>query len=138
VAHKVIEGTYKVLDAAHSALEAPANWSMRQLEPRAKEAFLEAAHIVRFDGPTPIEPRHLDFARRTGDTANDLWTTFNRVQENCLKGGISARVADRKPGQRRGRMVTMKRINGIDQDVKLNQALWVLAAKMAELTAGKS
>jgi hypothetical protein len=139
VAHKVIEGTYKVLDAAHAALEAPANWSMKQLAPPAVNAFCEAAHVLRFGDAeghvdTPIRPAQLNFVRRIGDYDNDLWTTFNRVQENCLKGGLSARQ-ERKQGERRGRMVTTRQVNGIDQDVRLNQALWVLATRMAELTA---
>jgi hypothetical protein len=139
VAHKVIEGTYKVLNAAHAALEAPATWSMKQLAPPAIDAFCEAAHVLRFgDGEgnvnTPIRPKQLNFVRRMGDYDNDLWTTFNRVQENCLRGGLSARQEPRQ-GERRGRMVTTRDINGIDQDVRLNQALWVLGTRMAELAA---
>jgi hypothetical protein len=33
----------------------------------------------------------------------------------------------------RERRVSTRRINGIDQDVRLNRALWQLAGKMAEL-----
>ena len=59
-------------------------------------------------------------ARRSEDRSSDLWTTFNRVQENTIKGGLSGR-------NKQGRRTTTRAVNGIDQDVKLNRALWVLA-----------
>ncbi|MNG31048.1 hypothetical protein D3C84_1167890 [compost metagenome] len=58
--------------------------------------------------------------RRAEDRASDLWTTFNRVQENTIKGGLRGR-------NKQGRRTTTRAVNGIDQDVKLNRALWVLA-----------
>jgi hypothetical protein len=42
-----------------------------------------------------------------------------------MKGGVSRRV--------RGKRHTSKAINGIDQNVKLNQMLWALAQEMKEL-----
>ncbi|WP_282186090.1 hypothetical protein [Ochrobactrum sp. Marseille-Q0166] len=35
----------------------------------------------------------------------------------------------------RPRRVKSRAVNGIDQDIKLNKALWTLSQKMAELTA---
>jgi hypothetical protein len=133
---RVIEGTYKVLDAAHAALEAPEKWGAIALAPQAQQVFAEGAHVLRFadaEGKvrTPIKAHQLNHARRTGDEGQDLWSTFNRVQENALKGGLSARPQWR-PGEP-WRQVTTRAVKGIDQDVKLNQALWVLATKMAEI-----
>jgi len=48
----------------------------------------------------------------------------NRTEDQA---GI-ARDANNRP-----RRVTTRAVNGIDQDVKLNKALWVLAERMAEL-----
>ena len=62
------------------------------------------------------------------DRAPDLWTTFNRVQENIIKGGVRGRNAT-------GKRVTTRAVNGIDQDIKLNRALWVLAEEMRKLKA---
>ena len=54
----------------------------------------------------------------------DLWTTYQRVQENLIKGGLSGRNA-------KGRRRTHARaVRGIDGDVKLNRALWVMAETM--------
>lgn len=135
VMHKVIEGTYRVLDEATKTLEAPVKWSTLQLAAPERAAFAEAAHIARFgdeEEATPIEPRQLLIPRRYDDRAEDLWSTFNVVQENAIRGGLQAvgRDANNRP-----RRVSSREIKGIDQGVKLNKALWVLAERMAQLKA---
>lgn len=64
--------------------------------------------------------------RRHADDASDLWTTLNRTQENLVRGGLRGRSA---AGQR----ITTRAVTGIDQDVKLNRALWTLADEMRKL-----
>jgi hypothetical protein len=135
VANKVIEGTYRVLDTAVAALEAPREWSTINLNRDEQMAFADAAHVARFgdaDGnvDTPIKPQQLLIARRTADQQPNLWNTFNVIQENAIKGGLSARGVDTN---NRPRRMTTRAVNGIDQDVKLNKALFTLASKMAEL-----
>lgn len=137
VTHKVIEGTYRVLGEAQKALAAPQDWSQRQLGREEREIFADAAHVLRFgdaDGEvtTPIRATQLLAPRRHADAANDLWTTFNVVQENVIRGGLHG--TQRTAGQR-PRRVTTRAVNGIDQDVKLNKALWILAERMNQLKA---
>jgi hypothetical protein len=81
---------------------------------------------------TPIQPVQMLIPRRTADTGHDLWSTFNVVQENAVRGGLSGM---RQTDDGRWRRATTREITGIDQDIKLNKALWVLAEKMAELKA---
>ena len=53
-----------------------------------------------------------------------------------MRGGLSARAPatiDQDGRWRRGRLVTTRAVNNIDQDVKLNRALWVLGERMASL-----
>jgi hypothetical protein len=135
VEHKVIEGTYRVLDMAVAALEAPREWSTIMLDRDEQNAFAEAAHVVRFadaEGKveTPIKPAQLLIPRRYEDQAPNLWNTFNVIQENTVKGGLTAMGRD---ANNRPRRSTTRAVNGIDQDVKLNKALFTLATKMAEL-----
>lgn len=138
IEQEVLEGTFRVLGQTEKTIAAIEGWSQVQLQQAEREALAAAAHELRFprdeegNSPTAIRPEQLLETRRFGDQKNDLWTTFNVVQENCTKGGLHAR-APRQMGQRRGRMQTTRDINGIDQDVKLNRALWVLAEKMAEI-----
>lgn len=136
VTHKVIEGTYSVLNTAHDALEAPENWSALALDRDEKVAFAKAAHVLRFadadgDVHTPVEPQQLLAPKRQGDVADDLWTTFNVVQENAIRGGLQNWVRDEHGRQMR--RYSSRAVKGIDQDVKLNKALWTLAAEMAKL-----
>jgi hypothetical protein len=139
VAAKVIEGTWHVLDETRKALAAPRDWAQIPVTADQREAFAEAAHVLRFgdaDGnvDTPIQPRQLLLPRRREDAGADVWTTYNVVQENCIRGGLSATRID--PSVRRGRRrVTSRAVNGIDQDVRLNKALFVLAERLAQLAA---
>lgn len=128
---KVIEGTYRVLDNSESLLSAPQDWSQIKVSREAAHHFAEAAHTIRFGDAegnvsTPIQPAQLLIPRRPADTNNDLWTVFNVAQENVIRGGLSGRVAG-------GRRTTTREVKGIDQDVKLNKALWTLGERMAEL-----
>ncbi|MNY69161.1 hypothetical protein D3C86_2070570 [compost metagenome] len=66
--------------------------------------------------------------RRTDDDRRDLWAVFNRTQENLIKGGLRARVAN-------GRRQSTRPVQGIDQNLRLNRALWLLADGMRQLKA---
>lgn len=132
---KVIEGTYRVLGEAQKALAAPSEWSSQNLHREEREAFAEASHVLRFGDSegnvtTPVKPEKLLIARRFEDKRNDLWSTFNVVQENVIKGGCHGVGFDANGRRRR---VTTRPVKGIDQDVRLNKALWVLAERMAQI-----
>ena len=60
----------------------------------------------------------------------DLWTTFNVVQENIIRGGLRGR---KRGSNGRMRNMTTRPVKALDRNIKLNQALWVLTEKMAEL-----
>ena len=135
IVDRVIEGSFEIIDNSRKALEATKVWGQLQLTNGEQAAFAEAAHELRFadsEGEinTPIQAPQLLRARRSDDSGNDLWRTFNRVQENVIKGGLHGIGRD---AENRVRRVTTREVKGIDQDVKLNRALWVLTEKMAEL-----
>ncbi len=137
VQSKVIEGTFTVLQDAHAALAAPQDWSNIQLGSEERLLLAEGAHALRFQNSegettTPIKPFQLLEPRRSDDRSRDLWTTFNVLQENAIKGGVVGRGHD---GNNRRIKRTSRAVNGIDQDVRLNRELFTLAAKMAELKA---
>ena len=136
---KVIDGTYRVLGQADAVLAAPLDWSRIALDCDARAALAASAHLLRFGDAegkvaTPIKPEQLLTPRRADDRADDLWTVMNVVQENVMRGGLSARApasTDQHGGWRRGRVVTTRAINNIDRDVKLNRGLWCLGERMA-------
>ena len=106
-------------------------WKAIDLEETEKGVFALAAHQVIYDEPeaAPIRPDQLLTPRRYADrTENNLWTTFNTIQENTIRGGLYGR-------NKKGRRARTRAVTSIDKNKKLNQALWTLTEKMAELKA---
>jgi hypothetical protein len=92
-------------------------------------AFAHAALALKYDtelAPAPITESQILRARRAEDVRNDLFTTFNRVQENLERGGLQGVNAAKK-------RITTRAVTGMDQSIKLNRALWLLAERMREL-----
>ncbi|EPT4935903.1 DUF932 domain-containing protein, partial [Escherichia coli] len=85
------------------------------------------ALMVRYEdeNKTPVTPEQIITPRRLEDKQNDLWTTWQRVQENMIKGGLSGRSASGKNTRTRG-------ITGIDGDIRINKALWMIAEQFRE------
>jgi len=138
ILNNVIEGSYRLVKDSEKAITTVAEWNQLQLTTGEQSALAEAAHTLRFadrEGKvtTPITAAQLLRPRRSDDAGNDLWKTFNRVQENVIKGGLHG--VQRDPSGRRLRAVSTRQVKGIDQDVKLNRAMWQLAERMAELKA---
>lgn len=136
---QVIEGSYSVIDRSVKAIDVVEDWNRLQLTSGDQQAFAAAAHSLRFansegEVTTPITPAQLLAPRRREDAGSDLWRTLNVVQENVIRGGLHAtqRTVDER-GRVTRRNVTTRQVNGIDQDVRLNRALWMLAEKIAEL-----
>lgn len=96
------------------------------LDPGQRLQFARQALAVRFpkDLPGAMEPSQLLVPRRPQDVGNDLWRTFNVIQENILGGGLVRRSAS-------NRLTRTRRITAIREDVRLNSALWELAIAQA-------
>ena len=76
-------------------MDAAGEWSGIHLSAPEQVALARAAHHLRFadakgNVSTPIPPEQLLRPRRKEDSGDDLWSTFNCIQENTLKGGLSA------------------------------------------------
>ncbi|MFP2396974.1 DUF932 domain-containing protein [Citrobacter braakii] len=127
VVEKVIEGAYEVL-GVFDRVEAKRD-AMQSLilPPTAQQAMANAALTYRFgEEHQPVTTAQILTPRRYEDRQDDLWTTYQRLQENLLKGGLPGRTA-------KGKRSHTRAVNGIDGDVKLNRALWVMAENMMDL-----
>lgn len=125
----VIEGAVTVLESFDAVDAQMDGMKALTLNEGEQAAFAHAALELRYDTaltPAPITETQLLRPKRIEDRAGDLWTTFNRVQENMVRGGLRGRNAT-------GRPVTTREVQGIDQSIKLNRALWVLADAMRKL-----
>lgn len=138
----VIEGTYSVVAGADRMLGQIEDWERTNVSRDEAMLLANAAHSLRYPEAhlpqddegykmAPIEPVRLLSARRYADQAPTLWATYNRLQENTVRGGLKGL------GQRAGRTVraTTREVKGIDQNLTLNRALWTLAEEFAKLKA---
>ncbi|EFS9907327.1 DUF945 domain-containing protein, partial [Salmonella enterica] len=123
---KVIEGAYEVLGVFDRVEEKRETMQSLLLPPPAQQALAKAALTYRFgEEHQPVTTTQILTPRRYEDRKDDLWSVFNRIQENLLKGGLPGRTA-------KGKRSRTRAINGIDGDVKLNRALWVMAEQMQQ------
>ena len=126
VVERVIEGAYEVLGIFGRVEEKRDAMQSLLLPPPAQQALAKAALTYRFgEEHQPVTESQILGARRWQDESADLWTTYQRIQENLIKGGLSGLTTKGKRAQTRA-------VNGIDSDVKLNRALWVMTENMLE------
>ncbi|ENI4206396.1 DUF945 domain-containing protein [Salmonella enterica] len=126
IAGKVIEGAYDVLGVFERVEEKREAMQSLLLPPPAQQALAKAALTYRFgEEHQPVAATQILTPRRYEDRKDDLWSVFNRIQENLLKGGLPGRTA-------KGKRSHTRAVNGIDGDVKLNRALWVMAEQMQQ------
>lgn len=132
IVDEVIQGAYTVLNGAGLVREIRDDMRATALNAGEEQAFARAALALKYEPsetkPAPITETQLLRPRRVDDQGADLWSVFNRTQENLLRGGLAARTTA-------GRRTTTREVQGIDQNVKLNRALWVLAEEMRSLKA---
>lgn len=130
VIDNVIEGAYTVLDQFEHVQANRDDMRAIILPAPAQRLLAEAAIGYRWETEegerAPVTADQVLRARRSADAGNDLWSTFNRLQENMIKGGLRGVSAN---GQRRA----TRAVTGISQDVKLNRALWTLAEGLKDM-----
>lgn len=113
---------------SHKAFDRIETYRQTPMDVDAAYEFAEKAAELRWEDELirpEIDPRNLLQVRRNEDLANDLWTKFNVVQENLLKGGVPL---VNKKGQAR----IAPPVQNIERSNKLNCALWNLADSYAE------
>ena len=131
VAAQVIEGAYQVLHGFEQAQVSREAMRAVTLDGGEAEVFARAALALKYDDPekpAPITERQVLAARRVDDNRTDLWSVFNRTQENLIRGGLVGRGNS-------GRRQRTRPVQGIDQDLRLNRALWLLADGLRQLKA---
>ena len=97
----------------------------RRLSYPEQASFAERAMQLRYPvlADAGVMPTQLLRVRRPEDDGSDLWRTFNRVQENLLRGGFRKHSAS-------GRVSAARRISSIAEDVRINGALWDLSSSL--------
>lgn len=122
----------EIATAAGTIAERVDEMKVIEMTPNERGVFAQAAHGLIYDEPekAPVEPTQLLHERRYDDKGKDLWTTFNVIQENVMRGGLKG---SSRGSNGRFRRSTTRPVKALDRNIKLNQALWFLTVKMAEL-----
>ena len=95
------------------------------MEAYADEAAGLLPQPLNADGVSTSRLRHswqLLNVKRDADNGANLWSTFNVVQENLMKGGMNTSHVGRRRGVTRA-------VNNIQKNVALNTGLWNLTLK---------
>lgn len=137
----VIEASFRVISSFPEQVKLIQSMKSIELNQDERNILAISAQNMVFDESEielnhkigrPIAPRLLT-VRRNADYRQDLWTTFNVIQENIIKGGI--RIF--RENEHGGRTLARTRaVNSIDRDAKLNRELMSLAQKMHQLKTG--
>jgi len=130
ITDNVIEAAYTIVDEFDEVQDSIERLKSIKIDTPEAEAFAKAALTLKYDDEKdiPITPKQLLSARRSEDIQNNIWSTLNRVQENLIKGGLRGITKN-------GNRTKTRPVQSIDNNIKLNKALWTLAEEMAKLKA---
>ncbi len=92
-----------------------------------KVSFAKSALPLRFEKHLEVDINDLLIPHRSEDEHNDLYTVLNVIQENLLRGNISG------TNKETGRRFTSREITSIGKDVDVNQGLWDIAERIANI-----
>ena len=131
IQHDIIEGVYSVAEDFPRLIDASETMKEITLSTDERHVLAEASLVARYgEDESPIRPDQIITPRRREDNGQSLWMTFNAIQENMIRGGLHGQ---KRNAEGRIRRSQTRAINGIDQNVTLNRALWTLAEGMQKL-----
>jgi hypothetical protein len=136
ILENVIEGSYSVIEDINRLVPVIEDWKKIHLTYDERKAYAESALGLRWDADeagnvqAPISSTSLLNARRVEDREDNLFVTFNKVQENLIRGGIRGEGST-------GKRMTTRAVASVTENVKLNRSLWMLTKAMAEMKAAQ-
>lgn len=134
-AQQVIDASFEIIDQTPKVFSRIADYKQIELSVAKQEAFAKAAlEIKSKEAAETFSTSSVLQARRTADVGEhngnrDLWRTMNVIQENIIHGGFRGRSVNTR------RRTTAKAVNSVNEDVRINRALWRLTDEMAKLAA---
>ncbi|MFN7103497.1 MAG: DUF932 domain-containing protein [Pseudorhizobium sp.] len=128
---RIVEGVHTVAMDFPRLIESTETMKSIRLSQDEQHVLAEASLVARYgESESPVGADQIIAPRRREDVGQSLWSTFNVIQENMIRGGLDGRRTGADGRTRRSRT---RAINGIDQNVGLNRALWTLAEGMQRL-----
>lgn len=119
-AAEVLEAAMSLVDRFEELGEVVARMRTTFMGDSQRLAFASDALQLRYPDETAglaVAPADLLKPARTQDEGTDVWHTLNVIQEHILRGGVQRRTPT-------NRIVRMRGIRAIREDVRLNMGLW--------------
>lgn len=134
----ILGATFKIVDEFPKVIEQAQGFAQLQLTGPEQVLFAETAIAIRYDdvAKSPVRPTDALRIRRREDQEANLFNVFNRVQETLVEGRGVGYAQRRDNGSMKRAKV--RAVNGISENTRVNQLLWDLTAKFAELKGGDS
>lgn len=130
IVENIIEGSLSLANEIPYISNSVESFQSTLVSKEESVLFARASLALRYgedwENQSPIDAESLLQARRVEDKEPSLWKTFNRVQENFMKGGLIGRSST-------GRSTRTRAIHSVTEDVRLNRALWQLAEEFSEI-----
>jgi hypothetical protein len=127
ISDHIIDGTNLVREVTDTvALPMIERMQSKRLTKPQQIEFATAATLLKWGDARPDHAEALLAARRGEDEGDDVWRVLNRIQENAMRGGYTAK-------DRNGRAVKVRGIESVDRDRNFNVDLWTLGAQVVEL-----
>lgn len=144
----VVDAVYEVVKNTPKVLQRIEAYRGITLEQEEQRIFAQAALDLRYsaDGViVPSRPAMYQVGNRTFNTdmltsplrseerEPTLWNTFNTIQERFVKGGTFEDTVLTAHNGRRRHQSKARGIGAINEDIRINKALWSMTEKMAQL-----
>lgn len=126
-AAQVYEACGKIAEHAPEVAGQIDSWKRIELSAPDRVALAQFGLKLRWPKNPPICAGDLLFIRRYEDEKPTLWNTYNRIQENLMKGGTTyvRSVGKHRTG-------TTRAVSSISTGLSLNKRLWEGAHLLAE------
>jgi hypothetical protein len=124
---RVLEGSYEIVNEQFPAiLEARKKMQQVILDIKQQVALADKALSLRYPSLWKAFPAEkLLEIRREQDQGNDLWTVFNRIQENVIEGGFQSQSLLQ-------RRTTVRPTERVEHRVRINRGLWDAAMELTK------
>lgn len=134
----VIDATFDVISKTPLIMNRVQQFQDVRLTKEEQIVYAESALVAKYGQEDKELPKKYDLERliapvRTQDTEKTLWNSFNIIQEKLVERGGRFAVA---PPTSRRLMKKARGITSVSENIRVNQALWQLTEKMAELKGG--
>lgn len=102
-----------------------------KLDEKQARLFAEQALALRPTRAGSIDSTLLLQPRRSEDAGMDVWSVYNRCQENLMRGGLAGVTSN-------NRAVITRGVDSINADIQINAGLWRLAMDTIEQARASS